>query len=75
MCDSTEHCLFQSQFQVKPSDSKYISIELIEQGHGLNKYRVRFLKDFPPDEHFYVMVYSPETNQNIEVSEKWFENV
>ncbi|KAH8416192.1 hypothetical protein KR222_010408, partial [Zaprionus bogoriensis] len=53
--------------QVKPSDSKYISVELIEQAHGLNKYRVRFLKDFPPDEHFYVLVQSAETNQNIEV--------
>ncbi|XP_002059350.3 nuclear pore membrane glycoprotein 210 isoform X2 [Drosophila virilis] len=55
------------KLQVKPSDSKYFAIELIEHAHGLSKYRVRFFKDFPLDEHFYVLVHSPETNQSVEV--------
>lgn len=55
------------KLQVKPSDSKYISIELIEQTHGLSKYRVRFLNDLPMDKQFSVLIYSPETNQSVEI--------
>ncbi|XP_060653588.1 nuclear pore membrane glycoprotein 210 [Drosophila nasuta] len=55
------------KLQVKPSDSKYFSIDLVEQAHGLSKYRVRFLSDLPLDEHFSVLIHSPETNQSLEV--------
>ncbi|XP_002004459.3 nuclear pore membrane glycoprotein 210 [Drosophila mojavensis] len=55
------------KLQVKPSDSKYFTVELIEQAHGISKYRVRFFQDFPLDEHFYVLIHSPETNQSVEV--------
>ncbi|XP_037731569.1 nuclear pore membrane glycoprotein 210 isoform X2 [Drosophila subpulchrella] len=55
------------KIQVKPSESKYFSVEFIEHGHGLSKYRLRFFDDFPMDEHFYVLVISPETEQNIEI--------
>jgi len=55
-------------FQVKPSDPKYFSVELIEQAHGQSKYRVRFLSDLPLDKQFSVLIYSPETNQSVEVS-------
>ncbi|KAH8372961.1 hypothetical protein KR009_008980 [Drosophila setifemur] len=53
--------------QVQPSDSKYFSVDNIEHSHGVRKYRLNFFEDFPLDEHFYVLVISPETEQSIEV--------
>ncbi|KAH8339937.1 hypothetical protein KR067_003165 [Drosophila pandora] len=53
--------------QVKPSDPKFFSIDLIEHGHGVSKFRLKFFDDFPLDEHFYALVISPETEQRIEV--------
>ncbi|XP_017017075.1 nuclear pore membrane glycoprotein 210 [Drosophila kikkawai] len=54
--------------QVKPSDSTYFAVDFIEHGHGISKYRLRFFEDFPLDQHFYVLVTSPETEQRIEVT-------
>ncbi|EDV59867.1 uncharacterized protein Dere_GG23181 [Drosophila erecta] len=53
--------------QVKPSDSKYFAVDFIEHGHGLSKYRLKLFEDFPLEEHFYILVMSPETKQSIEV--------
>ncbi|XP_041563587.1 nuclear pore membrane glycoprotein 210 isoform X2 [Drosophila elegans] len=53
--------------QVQPSNSKYIAVEFIEHGHGISKYRLRFFEDLPLDEHFYLLVISPETDQSIKV--------
>ncbi|EDW01493.1 nuclear pore membrane glycoprotein 210 [Drosophila grimshawi] len=55
------------KLQVKASDTNYFAVELIEHAHGLSKYRVRFLKDFPLEENLYVLVHSPDTNQSIQV--------
>ncbi|EDW49535.1 GM16521 [Drosophila sechellia] len=53
--------------QVKPSDSKYFAVDFIEHGHGLSKYRLELFEDLPLDEHFYILVVSPDTKQSIEV--------
>ncbi|XP_044248664.1 nuclear pore membrane glycoprotein 210 isoform X1 [Drosophila takahashii] len=55
------------KIQVKPSESKFFSVDFIEHGHGLSKYRLRFFEDFPLDEHFYILVISPDTEQSIEI--------
>ncbi|XP_068145657.1 nuclear pore membrane glycoprotein 210 [Drosophila tropicalis] len=56
-----------TKLQVKSSDTKYFDVEFIEHGHGLSKYRLNFLADFPLDEQFFVLVESIETEQNIEI--------
>ncbi|BFF88831.1 nuclear pore membrane glycoprotein 210-like [Drosophila madeirensis] len=55
------------KLQVKPSNSKYFLVDFLEHRHGINKYLLRFFEDFPMDEHFYVLIESPETEQIIEV--------
>ncbi|XP_030369021.1 nuclear pore membrane glycoprotein 210 [Scaptodrosophila lebanonensis] len=55
------------KLQVIPSDTKYLSVEFIEHAHGQGKYKIHFADDFPLDVQLYVLVKSPETDQNIEV--------
>ncbi|XP_034650684.1 nuclear pore membrane glycoprotein 210-like isoform X1 [Drosophila subobscura] len=55
------------KLQVKSSTSKYFSVDFLEHGHGISKYSLRFFEDFPMDEHFYVLIESPETEQIIEI--------
>ncbi|KAH8272626.1 hypothetical protein KR018_010193 [Drosophila ironensis] len=53
--------------QVTPSDSKFIAVDLIEYGHGVSKYLLRFLDGLPLDEQLYVQIISPDTEQSIKV--------
>ncbi|EDW34958.1 GL20049 [Drosophila persimilis] len=55
------------KLQVKPSNSKYFSVDFIEHGHGIGKYRLQIFEDFPLDENYYVLIESPETEQIIKV--------
>ncbi|ALC40423.1 gp210, partial [Drosophila busckii] len=55
------------KLEVKPSDSSYFAVDLLEKAHGLSKYRVRFLKELPLDERLFILVHSPVTEQSVEV--------